>query len=70
VPVLVAHAMKKRRNRAMDLSELLAEIRSLRADVQAIREEIGCYRGFVGGVVWTFSGVAALVGFIWGILIH
>lgn len=54
----------------MDLSELLAEIRSLRADVQAIREEIGCYRGFVGGVVWTFSGVAALVGFIWGILIH
>ena len=52
----------------MDLSELLTEIRTLRKDVQGIREEIGHYRGFIGGVVWTFSGLAALVGFIWGVL--
>ncbi len=48
------------------MKELLEEVRGLRADVHEIREDLERYRGFVAGVVWCFSGVAALAGFLWG----
>lgn len=52
----------------MDVTELLEEVRGLRADVREIREDLEHYRGFVAGVVWCFSGLAALAGFVWGAL--
>ena len=52
----------------MELRELLDEVRGLRGDVHAIRHDLERYRGFVAGVVWCFSGIAALVGFVWGML--
>lgn len=52
----------------MDSKELLEEMRGLRSDVHAIRQDLERYRGFVAGVVWCFSGIAALVGFVWGMV--
>ncbi len=52
--------------KANDMKELVQEVRGLRADVHAMRQEMERYRGFVAGVVWCFSGIAALVGFLWG----
>ncbi len=48
------------------MSDLMAEIRHIRDDVQELREELHRYKGFVGGVVWCFSALAATVGFVWG----
>lgn len=52
----------------MDMAELIAEVRGLRADVTGIREELGHYRGFVAGVVWCFAAISGAIGFVWGLL--
>lgn len=52
----------------MEMNEIVLELRELRRDVQALREEIHGYKGFVGGVVWCLSAVAGIVGFIWGVV--
>jgi len=51
-----------------DFGAVLQELRGLRGEVQAIREDMRHYRGFVGGMAWTFSAMAALAGFVWGII--
>lgn len=52
----------------MDFTEVVAEMRALRKDVQAIREEMRHYRGFAQGVAWCLSAVAGAVGFVWGLV--
>lgn len=52
----------------MDMSEVVAELRALRTDVQDVREEIASYKSFVSGAAWCLSGIAGLVGFVWGLI--
>lgn len=52
----------------VSVGELMAEMRLIRNDVQDLREELHRYKGFVGGVVWCFSALAAVVGFVWGMV--
>lgn len=52
----------------MDTQEIMTEIRALRADMAALREDFNHYRGFAGGVLWCFSAVAGFVGFVWGVV--
>ena len=54
----------------MEWRELLEEVRGLRGDVQAMREELELYRGFVAGAAWCFATIAGAVGFVWGIIIE
>lgn len=52
----------------MRLMDVMAEVRELRTDVQGLKQELQRYKGFVGGVVWCLSALAATVGFVWGML--
>lgn len=52
----------------MDMREVVAELRALRADVQDVREEIAAYKSFVGGAAWCLSGLAGVAGFVWGLV--
>lgn len=52
----------------MDASEIIGELKVIRAEIGELRQDIGRYRGFVGGVVWGLSALAGAVGFIWGML--
>jgi hypothetical protein len=58
----------KIKGESMDMSEVVAELRALRLDVQDVREEIAGYKSFVSGVAWCLSGIAGLVGFVWGLI--
>lgn len=50
----------------MGLREVVEELRELRADVQGLQREMHRYKGFVGGVIWCFSGMTAAVGYLFG----
>lgn len=52
----------------MKLSEVMMEVRELRADVQGLKQELQRYRGFVGGVLWCIGALGAVVGFVWGLV--
>lgn len=52
----------------MNFSELVEEMRGLRADVQDIKHEMERYRGFVAGAAWCFATVAGAIGFVWGLI--
>lgn len=47
---------------------VLEQLRALRDDVAALRQEVLRYKGFVGGVAWALSIAAGGVGFLWGLL--
>ena len=52
----------------MEIMNVLDEIRLVRGDVRALREELERYKGFVGGVMWCMAALTAVVGFVWGTL--
>lgn len=52
----------------MDLGALVDEMKGLRGDVRALREDMERYRGFVAGAAWCFATVGGVVGFVWGLL--
>jgi hypothetical protein len=50
-------------------ADVLAELKALREDIHAIKLEISQYRGFLRGVLWSFSAVAATIGFFGGMVV-
>ncbi len=52
----------------MSLHDVVLELREIRADIQALKQEMHRYKGFVGGVLWCVSAVASVIGFVWGLV--
>lgn len=48
--------------------DVMAELKALRTDVHALKLEMTQYRGFVRGVLWTFSAIGAVAGFCGGLV--
>jgi hypothetical protein len=40
------------------------ELKDIRIDIRELRREIHRYKGFLGGVMWSFVAMAACVQFI------
>lgn len=54
----------------MQIEQIIDELRDMRGDIKQLRTELERYKGFVGGVLWCVSAIAASVGFVWGVLTH
>jgi len=48
----------------MTPESLRDELKDIRLDIRELRREIHRYKGFLGGVMWTFAAIAACVQFI------
>lgn len=42
-------------------STLISEIQDIRAEIRELKQEITRYKGFLGGVMWTFAALSACV---------
>lgn len=40
------------------------ELRDIRTDIKELRHEITKYKGFIGGVIWTFAAVSTAAHFL------
>jgi len=43
---------------------IINEIHDIRAEIKELREEITRYKGFLGGVMWSFAALSAAVHFV------
>jgi hypothetical protein len=47
------------------MEQIIEELRAIRGDIGALREDMNRYRGFVAGMTWCFTGLVGFVGLVW-----
>lgn len=45
-----------------NFSEIRSDLLEMKGDVKAMRDEFNKYKGFIGGVVFVISAIAAAIG--------
>lgn len=54
----------------VDMETIFMELKEIRQDIADLRRDVTYYKSFVRGILWTFSAVAAVASFVFGVVLN